>query len=297
LIRHELFFWRTFFTLLFHRIDFIIALDTFSVGWPATLAAKILRRKILIRTGGDFLWESYVERTGDLVLFRNFYDTSWGKFSLKEKIIFALTQWTLQNATALIFSTDWQRQIFESAYSLDPKKNFIVENFYGDKLPLLTMDSETQTQKKVFVGGTRPLKWKNIPRLKEAFELVKNDGLVLDLEPAPYAEFLEKIRRSYAVILVSLGDISPNMIIDALWANKPFILTRETGLYDKLKDVAIFVDPENPADIQEKIEFLLDPENYRLQKEKVEAFTFTHSWKEICEEFLNIAGTAKPKTK
>lgn len=297
LVRHELFFWRTFFTIIFWRPSFVIALDTFSVGWPSVMAARLLGKKILIRTGGDFLWESYVERTGDLVMFRNFYDTRRGKFSLKEKIIFGLTQWTLQNASAVIFSTAWQRQIFEPAYDLNPAKSFIIENFYGEKLPSIKPDS--QNQKKVFVAGTRPLnrgrtlKWKNISRLKEAFDLAKQDAkgieLVLDLDSAPYNEFIEKIRKSYAVILTSLGDISPNMILDAIRARKPFILTKETGLYEKLKEVAIFVDPENPEDIKEKILFLAAEKNYDAQKSKVESFSFFHSWSDICREFVDVA--------
>ena len=70
-----------------------------------------------------------------------------------------------------------------------------------------------------------------------------------------FEKFMERISRCYAVILASLGDISPNMILDAIRHNKPFILTKETGLYDRLKNIAIFVDPENTDDIKEKILF------------------------------------------
>ena len=66
----------------------------------------------------------------------------------------------------------------------------------------------------------------------------------------------------------SLGDISPNMIMDAIRYNRPFIVTRETGIYDRIKDIAIFVDPENTEDIAEKIVWLSQPENYEKQKEK-----------------------------
>ena len=73
--------------------DFIFALDTSSVGIPATVASIIFGKEIIMRTGGDFLWENYVERTGDLVLLRNFYennmisDRNYGKnWSKKEKI-------------------------------------------------------------------------------------------------------------------------------------------------------------------------------------------------------------------
>ena len=49
-----------------------------------------------------------------------------------------------------------------------------------------------------------------------------------------------------------LGDISPNLILDAVRHNKPFILTQENGLTDRLGDIGLYVDPENVDDIKEK---------------------------------------------
>ena len=80
-----------------------------------------------------------------------------------------------------------------------------------------------------------------------------------------------------------------NLILDAIRYNKPFILTKETGLYDRVKDCAVFVDPENVTDIAEKIRWLSVSENYEMQKRKVEAFPFTHTWEQIAEEFLSLA--------
>jgi hypothetical protein len=81
-----------------------------------------------------FLWEGYVERTGDLVLLRDFYKTRLDKFSLKEKIIFYLTKWTLSHTDKVIFSTQWQKDIFMEPYQLHKKdadkKIEIVENRY-----------------------------------------------------------------------------------------------------------------------------------------------------------------------
>ncbi len=281
-IRHILFFFRVLCCL--RGVDFIVALDTFSVALPSMLAAGLLRKKIIIRTGGDFLWESYVERTKELVLLRKFYEEHKQPFSFKERAIFKLTRFVLQYATALVFSTEWQRDIFTSAYHLDTKKNYIIENFYAPKMGALL------PTKKDFIAGARPLVWKNIPKLKQAFEKARKQKpeLMLDDTNAPYERFLQKIRGSYAVILASLGDISPNMILDAIRCNKPFIMTRETGLYPKLKDVGLFVDPEDVNDIAEKIIFLSDEKNYEVYKKKVESFTFMHTWKDICSEFIEV---------
>lgn len=282
LIRHELFFWRTLFSL--GGVDFLFILDTFSVGWPAIAAAKLLGKKTIIRTGGDFLWESYVERTEDLVLLRDFYDTRRGDFNWKEKIIFQITKWTIEDASAIIFSTDWQRKIFEKGYDIEPSKNFVIENFYGGKLESFLPSANT------FISSGRHLKVKNYDRLKTAFALAREEDpmISLKIEPLRHDKFIEEIKSCYAVIVPSISDISPNVILEAIRHNKPFILTKETGLYEKLKNVALFVDPENIEDIKEKILNLTDPTYYHAQKEKVESFNFVHEWKDICLEILEV---------
>ncbi len=282
IIRHGLFFVRTLLAL--RGIDFVLTLDTFSVGWPSVAAARIFNKKIIVRTGGDFLWESYVERTGDLIPLKNFYDLGMDSFSFKEKMIFKITKWTLKNMNAVIFSTEWQKQIFEKAYKLDSTKDFIVENFYGEKLPAIN------PQQKNFITGGRPVKLKNNAVLLEAFQKVAVEGsdARLDVEALPYEQFIEKLKASYAVILVSISDISPNLILEAIRYNKPFIVTKETGLYEKLKDIGIFVDHTSVEDIKEKILFLSNKENYEMQKRKIESFTFTHSMSEIVQEILDV---------
>lgn len=283
--RHLLFFARCF--LAFPGKDFVIALDAFSAGFPAMLAAKLFRKKVLVRIGGDFLWEWYVERTGDLVLLRHFYEESPAKFTRKERLIFRLTRWTVRAASRVIFSTEWQRRIWLPVYNLQEGRCLIIENYFGPK------ERSYAPETKNFLAGTRPLKWKNPDRLKEAFDRARlqDASLVCDAATAPFSKFMEKIARCYAVILVSLGDVSPNMILDAIRHDKPFILTRETGLRDRLRDVGLFVDPESVEDIAQKIILLSQPAFYEERKKKIEAFAFTHTWEDIAGEFLRAFET------
>ncbi len=273
------------------KVDLIIALDTFSVALPTVIVAKIFKKKVIIRTGGDFLWESYVERTGEKVLLTRFYETRKSNFNLKEKVVFWLTKFVLHSVSAIVFSTTWQRDIFVPAYKLDKRKNFIIENFYGQKVSFPKKAEQNNTSK-IFVSATRPIKFKNNELLKEAFVEAKrfDKYIILDTEPVPHKEFLEKIANSYAVVLPSFGEISPNMILDAISAGTPFIVTRECGIYDRIKDIAIFVDPLNKEDIRDKIIYLANENIYKAQKRAVESFSFTHSWGQICREFLSVYG-------
>lgn len=287
LVRHILFFLKII--RKGWRADLILVLDTWSAAVPTMVACVLMRKKYIVRTGGDFLWESYTERTGELVLFRDFYNKCRNKFSAKERLIFSLGGKALRKASTVIYSTEWQRNIFEKAYGIERKNTALVENFCGTRTEQLNPENRT------FLAATRDLKWKNIDVLKSSFKKAQQEILNTGLEPieldtgkAVYDSFYEKIRHSYAVILVSLGDISPNMILDAIRAGTPFILTKENGLTERIKECAIFVDPKNEKEIADKIVWLSRSDNYKIQKQKVIAFKWTHTWEDIGREIISI---------
>ncbi len=285
-IRHILFFFYVLPKVV--TSDVVFTFEAFSSGLVA-VASKIFNKKVIFRTGGDLLWESYIERTGDMVLLKDFYNTRLDKLSIKEKLIFYLMRWTLRNISAVIWSTEFQKEIFLKPYGLDRQNQFLVENYYGPK------NKEGSFADKIFVASSRNIKLKNLNVLMEIFsekELI-DGGFVLDTNPIPYIDHIKKIRDSYAVLVVSISEISPNAIIDALRENKPFIVTREVGIYDRIKDVALFVDPKDKQDIADKVLWLCDSKNYELQKSKVKSFNFIHSWEEIAEEYINIYNKIK----
>jgi len=282
---------------------------------PSILAARLLRLvglfrgTFVIRTGGDFLWESYVERTGDLVLLRDFYASRAfaadgflnpykSMLSAKERIVFTLTKWTLRASDKIVFSTEWQRDMFVPAYGLDAARTAIVENFYGPKAAPMPEESASGTPdsrpasggKKIFISGTRAIKFKNAARLRSAIALAQEQDPSIELDDSTcgHDAFLEKTRSAWAVALVSLGDISPNMILDAIGVGTPFVLTQENGLMPRLGGIGLFVDPENIEDIARGILTMAEPFQHALYQKKVALFDFTHSWTQIAEELLKL---------
>jgi len=264
-------------------------MDTFSVGLPTVLATKLLNKKSVIRTGGDFLWEGYIGRTGKKVFFRDFYNTESNNYSNKEIIIFKLSKWTMKNVSKMIFSTEWQRDIFIKAYDLEVENTGIIENYYGEKI-----ESFKPTSKE-FLASTRDLKWKNLDIVRKVFDSIKieESEVVLFSANLSYEDFMQKMKSCYAVILLSLGDISPNMILDAIRFNKPFICTKEVGIFERIKDAGVFVDPLNEDEIKNAVLRLLDKDEYQRALERIKNFSFTHSWEEIAYEFLNISKNLK----
>ncbi len=282
-IRHLAYFFR----LLFNSFgaDFILALDTLSVGLPSVWVKNTLGKKLLIRIGGDFLWEDYVNRKEGEVVLSDFYNHK-GSFSKRSRKIFNLTNYVLNNADAIIFSTKWQENIFNKVYNLEAEKSHIVENFYGEK------NKSQNYKRKNFLWAGRKIILKNIKRTEQAFVKAKEIQKDIELDVLSgfkREELLRKISECYAVILPSFSEVSPNLIMEAISFNKPFIMTEDTGIHDRVGDIGIFISPLSEENIKEKILFLSDEVSYKEQKAKIEGFNFAHSYKEIAEEILNIS--------
>ncbi|MEN9561750.1 MAG: hypothetical protein RIQ56_1023 [Candidatus Parcubacteria bacterium] len=262
------------------RSEIVIILDTFSAALPAVFLATIFRKNALLRTGGDFLWEQYVERTKQSLPLPNFY--SFATLSPKEQLIFRLTRWLLHKCTVL-FSTEFQRELWVKAYSLNPETTKIVENAIEpslDGIPYV---------KKNFLFYVRPIFLKNRDRLVEAFAAVQrmHPGISLEEGMVPKKELLEKMKSCYAVILPSLSEVSPNYITDALRFRKPFILTKHTGYADVLKNYGILIDPLDVKDIQKAIETLATADGYKSACEKAQSFSLKErTYEDVANDFM-----------
>ncbi|HEY4511365.1 MAG TPA: glycosyltransferase family 4 protein [Candidatus Paceibacterota bacterium] len=282
-IRHLYYFFRTVFSL--PGTTFILALDTWSVGLPALLAAKLFGKKVIMRIGGDFLWESYVERSKHMIPLSRFYGDKSVRLNVKEKIIKMLMGIALRNTNALAFTTEWQKNIMSTPYAISPTRTQIIPNYVGMKL------GGEAPSKKNFIFSTRSIVIKNEITLREAFAEAKKirPEIELDTEKLPHEKFMEKIKSSYAIILPSLSEVCPNLILEAIQRGKPFILTKDTGLYETVKNLGIFVDPLDKEAITKAILRLVDDAEYREYVKNIETFAYRHSWGDMAEEYINLS--------
>ncbi|MFZ2763791.1 MAG: hypothetical protein WAX80_02010, partial [Minisyncoccia bacterium] len=215
-VRHAYFLLKIFPSVLWSKT--IITLDTYSVGVPSVLAATMFGKKIIVRIGGDFLWESYVERTGNKITLREF-NSNPPQLNLKEKLIFFFTKVLVYLSDKLVFNTEWQRDIWQTRYGILESKSCVVRNHVPAK-------NKSLSQNETFLWAGRKIKLKNIESLEELskeFEIEMVSGL-------SHGKLQEKIKNCYAVILPSFSEVCPNFILEAASFGKPFIMTAETGL-------------------------------------------------------------------
>ena len=279
-LRHLAYFLRLLFALI--SADAVLAFDTWSVGFPAVFAAKTLRKASIVRIGGDFLWEQYVERTGDMVKLSYFYQNAKDKLNSKEQTIFRGTGFLLRNASVLAFNSQFQIETYRAAYGLSLQNAVVIENVYPHK------KENSDPTKKNFVAAGRALKLKQEALLLQVFEELQETypDITLDLEPLSPEEHQARVASCYAVILGSLSDVSPNVIIDAVIHERPFICTSDTGIKERLENVGLFIDTQNKDALSRSIESLLDPSVYKKMKTQVKLFSFVRTWEDVSNDFL-----------
>ena len=262
--------------------DAIFAFDTYSVGVPAVLVGMLRGVPVVIRIGGDFVWESYIERTKDLVPLPNFYRVP-RDLNRKERIAFKLVTWMLRHAQ-LAFNTPWLREIWQEPYKIDPSRTHIVENVIGERV-----DRSSVTDRSVLLYG-RQIVLKNTASFRAAFEKVRAAGVDLELKEGmvPYAELIEKIRACYAVAIPSISEVAPNSVIDAIRCGVPFLLTKYSGYAEKYKEMGIIIDPLSPADIERGIREITDPATYARLCANIAADRDVRTYDHVAREMLAI---------
>lgn len=263
--------------------DACLALDTWSVGIPALIATRLRRVRLVVRIGGDFLWESYVGRTRDLVRLSDFYSKK-PPLSSKERIVQAVTGVLLRHAEALAFNSAWQRDLWQKAYRFDAGHASVIENFF----PLERGDAPATAR--TFVAATRIHPLKNYDLLERVFDAVRREypDIVLDTRPLPPAAHHARLRDCYAVIVASISEASPNLAIDAVAAGKPFIAPQDSGGYSRMKNIGSWVDTRDAATLEGAIRSLLDPTAYDTARSRIRAFAYAHPWAAVADEFIML---------
>ena len=287
----------------------VLVFDPFIVGVPVVLASKLAPRPLLARVEGDFLWESYIERTGEELTVRQFNERLPSlNLTLKEKLIYKLSRWFFASADGLVFSSPWREDILFKGYPIKPRSTAIIS------VPWPRGSSGREDREKVMLFAGRLIKCKNLPRLIRAFlgaldrgwqlEIIgdgpEREGLVrlaaaesrrgniLVRPPLSHDELLVRIASVRAFLLPSLSDISPNVILDCIKVGTPFLLSKEVGVYETLKDVGLFADPLDENDIKYKLRILASQGEYAIYRKRLAAFNQNRSWDDVSNDWLDL---------
>lgn len=276
-VRHFFYFFR----ILPHVLwaDSLLVLDASSVGVPAVWASVIFRKRSVVRLGGDFLWEQYVQRTGNELSLKSFYE-QLPPLTIKEVIVKRMIRWTIRHADAVVVNTEWFSEVLVKGYDCDASKVSCIENHFAG------IGEMRVSNQKTFVASSRNIRLKNIGRLQQVFQSFPATRLVT--ETVTGAAFEKTLSESYATAVVSFSDVNPNMVLEGLSKGKPFLLTQHTGLHPRFKNMGVFVDPFDEASIKKGVLLLLDESYYQSCIAAIASCRYAHSWKAIAEAFERL---------
>ena len=247
--------------------DIVYAFSSVSCGVPLIIAQ--LKNPIkLLRLGGDFFWERYTDRGGRKSL-RDWYASK--PFSRR------LMQWILSRFNHVIFSTEFQKEIYEEHYKKllehsvlenavpptwnphahkirDPFRLLVMSRFVRFKnlnslvraIPLLPKD--------IFltIVGEGPCK----VELSSLVKTLKIDGRVAFATPIQGDDKKQLFNMHEVLVIPSLTDISPNAALEAVSTGLPVLLTKETGLSDYLTSGMTLEDMQTPEQIADAVKNL-----------------------------------------
>ncbi len=267
--------------------DLVISLDTWSVAIPTVLMARLFRTCVFVRSGGDFLWERFVERTRCEVPLSTFYQTS-PPLSFYERILKCITRRVVfALPTRVVFSSQWQQALTVAAYTIPYERTAVIENVQ----PVRSVPEEPPSKRFVWVG--RPLFLKNTARLARAFERARAtcpEIELVTLANVPQEEAHRVMRRAWALVLPSLSEVTPNIALEALSFGVPVILTKETGYCESLKDSVLFVDPLSLEDIVAAVIRMADSNERRMWHARAAALPWGRTYRDIARDFLVLYG-------
>ncbi len=285
--------------------DVVYSLDWFTAGLPVALAARFLRKKYLLRIGGGYIWEKYLNEGNPPITLIDFYKQGIYK---KYPFMYHAMKFVLQGAERIIFNTDIQRIFYAPQYGLLPERLATIFN----PIPrTLFAVSRGEPQKEIVFAG-RMTEKNNVESCLRAFvhaelphftltfigegflveklkALVQNKGLqnVSFLPAMRQKELYEKIKNCWYVVLPSWTDISPNTAYECLSLGIPFLLTTENYLSIR-GQIPLMIDPRSVEDIASKMRLLVDENAYIKYCDALRAIKFDHDWDDVCEEHLKI---------
>jgi len=286
--------------------DIVYAHDLVSTGLPCSWV-KFFRPKLkfVVRLGGDFLWEKA-------------YNNSWTDLPLsqyhnqpknsKERLYLSIYYFVLNKIDKIIFSTKWQSHIYDK-YFHTGSKSVVIENAFPKSDD--DLKNKKSNNKNIIFAG-RLIRLKNLSRVIEAlrdscdvkFNIIGNGPEKEHLEKEIKQLSLESkvsvrsgvssekldqyIADSFLVIVPSISEVSPNIVLECIRLGRPLLLTKECGFYNQYKDDLVFIDPFSIADIREKICGLLDENEYNKYLRRIANIDISRNWRTLAEEHIEL---------
>lgn len=281
--------------------DLIYAQDPVSVGLPALLVAKILRKRFYLKVVGDYAWEQWHVKNKNpyiksLEEFQN--ERFDGITELRKKI----ERWVAQSAEKVIVPSEYLKKIV-ILWGVSEKHIHVIYN--GFTAPEIAENKESLRKKFDMHGYTilsvgRLVPWKGFSVLIDTMPRLLSripDARLLIAGEGPEREALEEKIRTLGLgeHVVLLGKLSQKNLFEYIKASDVFVLnTAYEGFSHQILEVAALGIPiittpvgGNIEIIKDHVHGLLVPFNDGIRLE--EACTLIYEDKVLADSFAHSA--------
>ena len=210
--------------------DIIFAQDPVSVGFPAALAALVLRKKFLLKIVGDYAWEQSTQRYGVSDALDVFVHMTYGLPTASLRMI---QRFSARRAHRIIVPSEYLKNIV-AAWGIEASKIKVIYNDVSVPDTVLShLDARKslsiKDERPVFVTAGRMVPWKGFDMLISCMRTIASkhpDVMLFMIGDGPqYAYLRDKI---YALDLEEniylLGKISHDEVMKYLSASDIFLL-------------------------------------------------------------------------
>ena len=306
-----------FFAVLRHipGRDLVYSLDSLAVGFPVTIAVLLFRTPVVIRVGGDYIWERYLEADIEPMPLTDFYEKNLHE---EYSLLHTLIRFVLQRADRVVFNSDMQRKMYHALYGLDPARTSVIYNPVPatDWLPIkrgtpnneivfagrFVVMKNVSTLVRAFAKAKLPHEYRLIligdgPERGEIEHIVRTEKIQnrVDVLPAMHqAEMYKRIKDCRAIVLPSWTDVAPNQVFEAMRLKIPMIVTAENFLAVR-RELPLTIDPRSVVDVALKLEILADDRLYADFVALWNKLSFEHGWDQEMKEHYAVFDSARRK--
>ena len=231
-------------------VDIIYAQDSVSVGFVSVFAARLMRKKFIVKIVGDHAWEQGMQRYGVTDLLDEF-STKHG-YGVVVELFKKLQTYSAKHADGVVVPSNYLKGIV-SNWGIDPRKVTIVYNAFDR--PSCRIPEKTELRKKynltgpTIISAGRLVPWKGFEELIDVFIEVRkkyHDARLIIVGDGSSRRVLEKkieqLKLQENVILT--GKLPQEELYEYVVAADVFVLnTSYEGLSHQLLEVMYLKTP------------------------------------------------------